>query len=245
VRQSIPPLKKRPRGVSIELAAHFERLIRAGELPPGTRLPPERELAAAMSVSRTSLREAMHELEGKNLIERRPGLGTVVLDFPAEVNDLGSLTDLGLKARHVMELRETLEPQIAAYAAVRATPADLLQIWDAVQAAHAVDDDEAARVSDAEFHTTLGQAAHNPLFTRLGGLSSQWMTEVRTSMEVRTETWEVSMCEHQRIYDAVAARDPEGASLAMALHLSGVRERLNAHHDLRSDTVLTVISQRR
>ncbi len=234
-RSSIPPLKKRPRGVSSELTAHFERLIRTGELSPGSRLPPERELAASMSVSRTSLREAMHELEGKNLIARRPGLGTVVLERPPELTDLDKLGDLVLKARHVMELREVLEPQIAAFAAARATTASLLQIWDVLQAAHEVHGQEGARAADAEFHLTLGQAAQNPLFTRLGSLSSQWMVEVRTAMEVRDDAWRSSMQEHERIYDAIAARDPEAAAESMKVHLAGVRRRLIALHEPASE----------
>ncbi len=217
--------------MSIELAAHFERLIRLGELEPGSRLPPERELAAEMSVSRTSLREAMHELEAKNLITRRPGSGTVVLEPPAEVADLDDLGDLVWKARHVMEMREALEPRIAALAAIRATPASLLQIWDVLEAAHNVTDEDGARAADAEFHLTIGQAAQNPLFTRLGSLSSQWMSEVRGSMEVRVDAWRTSMREHEAIYSAIEARDPDAAAQAMTDHLAGVKQRLQARHE--------------
>ena len=71
-------MPQRARSVSVQLAAHFERLIATGVLRPGQRLPPERELAASLAVSRGSLREAMHELEAKHLVQRRTGRGTTV-----------------------------------------------------------------------------------------------------------------------------------------------------------------------
>src|ERR1700757_554897 len=75
----------RPRSVGDEGAARLERLIVAGDLQPGDRLPSERDLALTLNVSRASLREAMHELEAKRLIERRPGRGTTVLPAPDRV----------------------------------------------------------------------------------------------------------------------------------------------------------------
>ena len=86
--RAIRPLELRVRSVSVQVAAHLERLITLGDLNPGDRLPAERDLAADMRVSRASLREAMHELEAKKLIERRPGRGTVVLPPPEHVRDL-------------------------------------------------------------------------------------------------------------------------------------------------------------
>jgi GntR family transcriptional repressor for pyruvate dehydrogenase complex len=212
--------------VSIELAAHFERLITIGQIEAGSRLPPERELAASMSVSRTSLREAMHELEAKNLILRRPGWGTVVLEQSSEVNDLDELSDLGAKAKHVMELREVLEPQIAGLAALRATPASLLQIRDVLDSAREAQTEEDARAADAEFHLLVSQAAQNPLFTRLGSLSSQWMTEVRKNMHAEHDEWNNSIGEHERIFAALESHDYDAAADAMKDHIAGVQRRL-------------------
>lgn len=58
----------------------LEQLIASRQIPPGSRLPPERDLAAQLGVSRNSVREAVHELELKRLVERRSGRGTMVLD---------------------------------------------------------------------------------------------------------------------------------------------------------------------
>lgn len=228
---AVPPVRLRPRSVSIEIAAHLERLIATGGLEPGARLPAERELAAQMHVSRTSLREAMHELERKRLIERRPGFGTVVVMPTAEqeaLHDLGDSEELGLEIDDVMELREVLEPRIAAYAAQRATDANLLQLREVIE--QWTDDLTAAQYArlDAEFHLLLSQASQNPLFKTLGGLSTEWSTELRSgartpnSARSRSE----STAEHRAIYEAVAAHDADAADRAMRAHLSGVTTRL-------------------
>jgi GntR family transcriptional repressor for pyruvate dehydrogenase complex len=77
VERAISPLGLRVRSVSAQIAAHLERLITLGDLNPGDRLPAERDLAADLQVSRASLREAMHELEAKKLIERSCSAGVV------------------------------------------------------------------------------------------------------------------------------------------------------------------------
>jgi GntR family transcriptional repressor for pyruvate dehydrogenase complex len=228
---AVPPVRPRPRSVSIEIAAHLERLIAMGGLEPGARLPAERELAAQMHVSRTSLREAMHELERKRLIERRPGFGTVVVMPTAEqeaLQDLGGSEELGLEIDDVMELREVLEPRVAAYAAQRATEANLLQLREVID--QWTGDLTAAQYArlDAEFHLLLSQSSQNPLFKTLGGLSAEWSSELRSGSRSpnTARSRAESAAEHRAIFEAVAAHDPERADRAMRDHLSAVTARL-------------------
>src|SRR5262245_51287247 len=79
-----------PHGYAVpdELAARFERWLRDGSVSPGAKLPPERELAQQLGVSRASVREAMHELTLKGLVARKPGRGTVVLEPSTPTNHL-------------------------------------------------------------------------------------------------------------------------------------------------------------
>ena len=79
---------RRSLSVSTEIVAHIETLISSGSLEPGTKLPPERELAQVLKVSRASLREAMHELQAKRVIERKPGRGTIVTEPPSHAKSL-------------------------------------------------------------------------------------------------------------------------------------------------------------
>jgi GntR family transcriptional repressor for pyruvate dehydrogenase complex len=222
----VPPLRTRVRSVSDALVAHLEQMIALGELAPGDRLPPERELAESLSVSRTSLREALHKLEDKHLIERRQGKGTVVLAPPTQVNDLyARLAELGEADRelaNVAELRTVIEPKIAEFAALRATSADLLQMDDIL---HATDENLLGAKSlelDIQFHLTLARASHNPLLTALSTMVSSWTTPVRKDSHNTREGRRSSLAGHRAIRDALQARDPAAAAEAMTMHLADV-----------------------
>ncbi|MFE2427446.1 FadR/GntR family transcriptional regulator [Streptomyces sp. NPDC059373] len=232
----VPPLRSRVRSVSDALVAHLEQMIALGELGPGDRLPSERELAETLSVSRTSLREALHQLEAKHLIERRQGKGTVILAPPAQVDDLyTSLADLAEADRelaNVAELRTVIEPKIAEFAALRATSADLLQMDDIL---HASDENLLGAKSlelDIQFHLTLARASHNPLLTALSTMVSSWTTPVRKDSHSTREGRRASLAGHQAIRDAVDARDPAAAAQAMILHLADVDQLIRrSRHD--------------
>jgi len=117
-----------PLSVPAELASDIERLIIDGQLPPGAKLPPERDLAHMLRVSRASVRDALRDLEMRGLVERTPGRGTIVTDRPSTGLDRVLLRELGSRERdllEVMELRAILEPPMTARAALRATARDL------------------------------------------------------------------------------------------------------------------------
>jgi GntR family transcriptional repressor for pyruvate dehydrogenase complex len=219
----VPPLRRRVRGVSVELAAHFERLIATGVLRPGSKLPPERELAQSMSVSRASLREAMHELESKHLIDRAPGRGTTVSEPLAQVGELVALrSEGGEQAAHASELRSVIEPRIAGFAAARATAANILQLEDSLAAqSENLNAAESLRL-DLEFHVLLAQAAQNPLLSAVITLTSQWTSDVRRHSHATKEGRRASVRGHRAILDAVQAQDERGAREAMEAHLSEV-----------------------
>jgi GntR family transcriptional repressor for pyruvate dehydrogenase complex len=219
--------------VSVRIAAHLERLITIGELNPGDKLPAERDLAADLQVSRASLREAMHELEAKTLIERRPGRGTIVLPAPDHVRDLYEHISVeDRKLRDVAELRETIEPQIARLAACRATDANLIALESVLL--HTVEGLNAAGSVklDLEFHLLLAQASQNPLLSSLNTLASSWTRSIRELSHVTKNARQVSYQGHRAILDAVAARDKEAAGAAMRKHLQEVAELTTQNYPL-------------
>ncbi|HWN32168.1 MAG TPA: FCD domain-containing protein [Pseudonocardia sp.] len=226
---SVPPMPRRARSISIELAAHVERLIATGVLRPGERLPPERELAASLSVSRSTLREAMHELEGKHLVERRTGRGTIVAEQAESVTELyaglaGVRLDADVTLDDATELRLIVEPRIAAAAAVRASPSNFVQLED-VLARSALDPAaERSLELDVEFHLMLAHAARNPLLVALYTMTSRWTESVRRHSHATPEGRLRSLEGHRAIYRAVAARDAEAAATAMDEHLSTIRD---------------------
>ncbi|MFF2551079.1 FadR/GntR family transcriptional regulator [Nocardia sp. NPDC058058] len=222
---SIPPLSRRARSVSAEVAAHLEGLIISGELRAGDRLPPERELAANMSVSRSSLRQAMFELESKKLIERRQGRGSTVADIPYAAAELaGSLAETEIELGHASELRDLVEPRIAHLAALRAVESNLLSLENVLERSHdALTADESLRL-DIEFHALLAHAAQNPLLVTLCTMTTEWTRRTRTLSHRTKRGRRVSLDGHRLIYEAVTRHDGASAAAAMEQHLREVRE---------------------
>jgi len=205
------------------VTAHLERLITSGALPPGSKLPPERELAASMSVSRSSLREAMQELESKRLIERHPGRGTIVTKPSARVNTLLHLSDAQVDQENAAEVRLLIEPAIAALAASRATEATIVQLQAVLHGSDPSLSAERALELDVEFHLLLAHAAQNPLLTTLLTMVTDWTLELRRTSHASKKSRRESIQGHQEIFDAVADGDAPRAKAAMESHLDQVR----------------------
>ncbi|WP_369639037.1 FadR/GntR family transcriptional regulator [Nocardia sp. JMUB6875] len=222
---SIPPLRRRAHSVSSEVAAHLEGLITSGELRAGDRLPSERELAANMNVSRSSLRQAMFELESKKLIERRQGKGSTVSETPRRAGDLADgLGALDIELGYALELRDLVEPRIAELAAVRAVESNLLALDEVLTRSNeTLSPSESLRL-DIEFHTLLAHAAQNPLLVTLCTMTTDWTRRTRTLSHRSRHGRRLSLDGHHRIYEAVAAHDSAAAAAAMAQHLREVRE---------------------
>jgi GntR family transcriptional regulator, transcriptional repressor for pyruvate dehydrogenase complex len=201
--------------------------ILSKRLKIGDRLPSERELGAQFGVSRTVIREAVRALVVKGVIEVRSGSGLrVVAVGPSTVRESMALFLRGgtIDFDKVHEVRALLEVHLAGMAAERAAPEDI----DALRAVHgrmeaATGDVEAAASDDLEFHRVIARATHNELYLVL-------MDSIGTSLiDIRRENLgsgaaQMTLAQHARILDRIAAHDPEGAREAMAAHLEGVAE---------------------
>ena len=211
------------RNLGVVVAATLEARIASGEMAPGYRFPPERELAVMLDVSRTTLREAMTELESKGLVERRPGRGTVVMPPQSEVQDLvRGLSDVEQGLVNVSELRALLEPGIAGYAAIRARPSNLLRMEAVLaQTSEFLAPSESLRL-DIEFHSLLAQSARNPLLHTILEVSNGWARDVRLDSHRTRAARRSSLHGHRAILDQVAARNVRGAQDAMSKHLADV-----------------------
>lgn len=222
---STPQLLPRRLPVSADVGAYLEQLIRE-QLRAGDRLPPERELAEQLGVSRGSVREALRELAQRRVVERRPGRGTVLLEPDDDVLAVrAALSDATGDRAHVAELRQLVEPQVAGLAAARATPSDLLVLERTLAAS--TSDLPAARSLelDLRFHARLAQAAGNPLLLAVCELATELALDVRRRSH-RTRAGRRSSVEgHRALMAAVAAHDPDAAVAAMEAHLGDV-ERL-------------------
>jgi GntR family transcriptional repressor for pyruvate dehydrogenase complex len=212
--------------VSDRLTTEIESRIGDGRLRPGDRIPAERELAQELGVSRASLRQALHELEIRGLIDRRPGRGTIVLeqqasDFRSSL--ARSVSPQPHDVEHIMDLRMVVEPPVAARAAARHRPADLHRLTNIqVQMEHAKGLGSVVEL-DIAFHREIASATRNPLLLRLLEVTSEWMGPSRQAAVQRPRRYESSMRAHRLILGAITERDEASAHDAMLEHLQVVR----------------------
>jgi GntR family transcriptional repressor for pyruvate dehydrogenase complex len=215
-------LAVRRSGVPETLSSLLDGMIAQGEVPAGTRLPGERELASLLGVSRASVREAIHELTLKGLVTRGPGRGTVVVEPDGHAlgtSLLGLMDSTSRELRAILDFREAIEPPIAARAAQRATPADirnLTQIIDEMITAPSRSD---FAVMDRRFHHTVARATHNPLLGRVVEVTAEWMASIRTEVHQSPRRRRASLAGHKAIVDAVVRHDADAAASATSDHI--------------------------
>jgi GntR family transcriptional repressor for pyruvate dehydrogenase complex len=201
-------------------------LIRETRLRPGDRLPPERDLAEQLHVSRASLREALRSMEIAGLVESRHGGGTYVRD--ALSWDAVSPLALVLQASDdtvgdLWEVRLIIEPEIAARAALRATPEDLSSLESLLKRQKAaVGKVETSLGLDREFHKALAKASHNSVALLVVELIGAHLREGRIHFVASRDRQLSALRCHTEILDAVRARNPESARAAMLHHLQEV-----------------------
>jgi GntR family transcriptional repressor for pyruvate dehydrogenase complex len=217
-------LVSRPPGVSERLSERLAEAIFSGHVALGDRLPAERELAAQLRVSRTALRDALHELELKGLVERTPGRGTIVISDqrPAVADLLGHLSPDERSLREVLDFRFAIEPPIAFRAAQRATAADIAMLDGIADGfGHNISGQQHAEL-DKRFHAVVARATHNPLFIRLVDVAGTWMEESRRSALMTAHRRDASRKGHASILAAIKSHDPDAAANAMQSHIEEV-----------------------
>lgn len=216
-----------------EAAEQIRSLIIDGQMKPGDRLPSERELGARLSVSRASVREALRSLEIKGLLEVRPGEGIFVCEAPVEasLDPLASALFSRKNLLELLEVRQVLEPPIAALAAQRAQPADIQEIERALEEMERRL--ELRRYDDAvkaiiAFHRAVTKATGNRFLQRLmntiAGLLSESMKET-LRLPGRPAR---SLDGHRQILAAIKAGDAAAAEAAMLRHINGVEEAIKS-----------------
>jgi DNA-binding FadR family transcriptional regulator len=206
-----------------QIADQLSQLIGRGEFAPGARLPAERELAAALGVSRASVREAIISLEIAGLIEVRVGTGIFVTG-PAP--DAALAPEAGPGPFELLSARSLVEGEIAALAARAAKADDLAAIDRAIERMVAHNDDFAIREdSDREFHLAIAAATGNgSLLLVVEGLWAQ-RAELWRRLQSHYHTPQLALQtihDHRAIAAAIRARDPAAARRAMQRHFNRV-----------------------
>lgn len=232
----MPFEKVSPEKLSTAVTRQVEKLILRGILRPGERLPPERELADKLAVSRPSLREAVAELQAKGLLASRAGSGIFVADV------LGSAFSPALTrlfAEHdeavfdYVAFRRDMEALCAERATRRASDTDLAviaAIFTKMEAAHHEAESEREARLDAEFHMAIIEASHNVVMLHMMRSMFQLLREGvfynRQAMFRQQTTRAILLDQHRTIHRAIQARDGAGARAAVEAHLGYVEQAL-------------------
>ncbi len=216
----------------------LEKRIIDGEYPVGEKLPTESELATEYMVSRTVIREAIKALRTKGLVDTHAGRGTFVVSATIQGVDTSfaaatqSSPDRGWG--HLIEIREMLEPEIAARAATRADEALLAKMQQAINQmdqalAEEPEDLRKFLEADFSFHMSLAEATGNPLVLMIISPVVRLMRDLQRYQLARLEDkGRRSQQNHKRIMSALLNRNAELARQYMLQHIRQVREDVEA-----------------
>ncbi len=213
-----------------QIAGQIATLIDNREFPAGSRLPPERELAVLLGVSRTSVREAIIALELAGRVEVRVGTGIFVTDPGSHrKRDAGAapVDDGGAGPFDLLAARAMIEGEVAALAARNVRKSDLAALRDTIARMREHADDFARRdAADREFHVLIAEATRNgALPSAVAGLWDQRRGELWTRIEDHFHTPELrekTLTDHEAIVAALEAHDADAAREAMHRHLRRV-----------------------
>lgn len=210
-----------------QVAEQIQRLIAHGALKPGDLLPAERDLAARLGVSRSSVRDAIRTLEVTGILESHHGRGTVIRDLSTDSLVVPLASVLVRKRGMVAELldvRRMIEPALAARAAQHATAAQIEQLQDILRRQRTkLRRGEDTIAEDSEFHRTIALAAKNSVVLRVLDVLMDLLRESRNqSLQVKGRR-ERSYAGHVRVLNAIKRRDPAGASRAARQHLTEIQ----------------------
>jgi len=209
-----------------QVVSHVRALIDSGQLRPGDRLPAERELATQIGVSRPTVRAGLRALSAMGVVQSRHGSGTYIQDGPPTLGSepLSFLAALhGFTRDDMYEARRILEVGAAGLAAERATPEAIATLAEEVASLFAsMHDPQVFLVHDINFHRAVALASGNPIVASLVQMVSTLYYERRrvTAEHASDRDLRDAAEMHRRVYQAIRARDPDGARVAMNEHLT-------------------------
>ena len=217
------------------IAEEILRLIESGTFMPGERLPAERDLARSLSVSRSSLREALSSLEMAGRVEIRLGSGVYVLK--GRRKKARPVVAAQASPFDVLRARLLIEPEAAALAAHHAGAAQIKALERIfARLAVAMRANKALPEADREFHVAIAKVGGNTAIEMVvASLWAQWIHPLSTRMSelfVTRGHKHGSIEEHRAVLDAIRERDPAAARQAMRRHLASVgRQRMSMPHE--------------
>lgn len=221
------------RKLSDHVLDRLMELINSGQFAPGDIFPSERELMEQYGVGRPAVREAMQALQNAGLIEVQQGHRPKV----TEPTPVSIISQIDIAARHLLttspnslehlkDVRQLIEVGIVVQAAQKATEEDLARIRATLdlQERYYKSDPDKFVDADIAFHNAIAETTGNPIFVATSRAMLGWLKQFNPKI-VRLDGKEhYSLKEHRKIYEFIAANDPDGAAYAMTDHLKRTRE---------------------
>ena len=217
-----------PRRLYQQIADQIRELIQQGGFDTGTRLPPERDLAQQLGVSRPSLREALIALDVEGSVEIRSGSG-VYVSAPAERPPKATAA-LGESPSELMQARAAFEGSVVMLACAHVTEPALQRLRDIVKGMRSEVVKRRMPIDhDRQFHLAIAEMSGNSVMVRIvAELFDERHSPISAKLSSRYEnarTWNLALKEHEAILRAIEARDPLAAQSAMRTHLKLSEER--------------------
>ncbi len=210
-------------GVANDIAAMIQAKYEIGD-----KLPAERDFATRFGVSRPTVREALLRLSLAGMVEVRKNSGVYVTSR----QEMANITEAGTGPFENLDARIAIEPEICAIAAGKMTDTVLAQLADAIAMMrweHA--QGREADVGDRRFHVTIASATGNATLVSIVDqlwktqLDSRIWTEIHRSMHMRS-FWPMWLADHERVFEALQARNPDAARSAMLKHITNIKNTL-------------------
>lgn len=210
-------------GITELVVERIKDLLARGELKAGSRLPPERELAEMLNISRPSLRTALKALSVMGIIHAKPGAGTYIAESLPEIftEPMRFMTLINnTSIEELFEARRIIEAGLAELAAERATPDDVQALVAELEGMRAtIDDPENFLKHDVRFHQAIAHTANNKLMSLVMDTIAQMLFQIRRQTIANASDMGEAIEWHQKITEAIRKHDPKRAKEALSNHL--------------------------
>jgi DNA-binding FadR family transcriptional regulator len=210
------------------LAERLRKAISGGAYERGRRLPAERQIADAFSVSRGTVREALKLLHEDGVVERRVRIGTFVnAPLRQAEEDVAEITS----PLELMEVRHAIEPQIVRLVVLNAKPRDISRIAQALTELERTDNRQTFSEWDQRFHLAMAEGTHNPLmiqiYRQINHVRGHAQWQAIKEKVLTPERIQAYNREHRALFEAIRSRDTDAALAIVFAHLQSARKDLS------------------
>jgi GntR family transcriptional repressor for pyruvate dehydrogenase complex len=221
-------------GITELVVQRIKELLGRGELKAGSRLPPERELADMLHISRPSLRTALKALSVMGVIHAKPGAGTYIAKSLPEVftEPMHFMTLINnTSVEELFEARLIIEAGLAELAAERATESDIADLIEEVEEMKAnTGDPEEFLKHDVRFHQAMARAANNKLMSGVMDTVAELLFHIRRQNVAHASDLEEAIEWHEKIVVAIRKHDPKRAKETLSGHLRAAQSAWAREH---------------